>query len=68
MGISHRLIGEESPVAKAGIEALVKVQADEWDSCQNLRIILLFQASLIRRIRAKTHPGEVKQRCGNLKT
>jgi|GEM_PF-68605 len=48
-------------VAKAGIEALVKIQADEWESIQNLRINAIVPGIVNSPQRAKTHPGEVKQ-------
>lgn len=48
-------------VAKAGIEALVKVLADEWESMTNLRINTLIPGSVNSPQRIKTHPGEVKQ-------
>lgn len=48
-------------VAKAGIEALVKVQADEWESMSNLRINTIVPGIVNSPQRAKTHPGEIKQ-------
>ena len=48
-------------VAKAGIEALVKVQADEWEAMPNLRINTIVPGIVNSPQRAKTHPGEVKQ-------
>ena len=48
-------------VAKAGIEALVKVQADEWESMPNLRINTVVPGIVNSPQRAKTHPGEIKQ-------
>ncbi|MDR4517654.1 MAG: YciK family oxidoreductase [Nitrosomonas sp.] len=48
-------------VAKAGIEALVKQQADEWHVLPNLRINALIPGIVNTPQRAKTHPGEVKQ-------
>lgn len=48
-------------VAKAGIEALVKVQADEWEAMSNLRINTIVPGIVNSPQRAKTHPGEVKQ-------
>jgi NAD(P)-dependent dehydrogenase (short-subunit alcohol dehydrogenase family) len=48
-------------VAKAGVEALVKVQADEWESIANLRINALVPGIVNSPQRAKTHPGEIKQ-------
>ena len=48
-------------VVKAGIEALVKVQADEWESMPNLRINTIVPGIVNSPQRAKTHPGEIKQ-------
>ena len=48
-------------VAKAGIEALMKVQADEWESMSNLRINAIVPGIVNSPQRAKTHPGEIKQ-------
>lgn len=48
-------------VAKAGVEALVKVQADEWESMPNLRINTIVPGVVNSPQRAKTHPGEIKQ-------
>lgn len=48
-------------VAKAGIEALVKVQADEWGNIPNLRINAIVPGIVNSPQRAKTHPGEIKQ-------
>lgn len=48
-------------VAKAGIEALVKVQADEWEAMSNLRINAIVPGIVNSPQRAKTHPGEIKQ-------
>lgn len=48
-------------VAKAGIEALVKVQADEWEAMPNLRINTIVPGIVNSPQRAKTHPGEIKQ-------
>ena len=48
-------------VAKAGIEALVKIQADEWESMPNLRINTIVPGIVNSPQRAKTHPGEIKQ-------
>ncbi len=49
-------------VAKAGIEALAKVQADEWENMSNLRINVIVPGIVNSPQRAKTHPGEVKQK------
>ena len=48
-------------IAKAGIEALVKVQADEWEAMPNLRINTVIPGIVNSPQRVKTHPGEVKQ-------
>ncbi|MCH9638643.1 MAG: YciK family oxidoreductase [Betaproteobacteria bacterium] len=48
-------------VAKAGIEALVKIQADEWETIPNLRVNALVPGIVNSPQRAKTHPGEVKK-------
>lgn len=48
-------------VAKAGIEALVKLQADEWSVLPNLRINALIPGVVNTPQRAKTHPGEIKK-------
>jgi len=48
-------------VAKAGVEALVKIQADEWSRLPNVRINALIPGIVNTPQRAKTHPGEVKK-------
>jgi len=48
-------------VAKAGVEALVKILADEWDTIPNLRVNALIPGVVNSPQRAKTHPGEVKK-------
>jgi NAD(P)-dependent dehydrogenase (short-subunit alcohol dehydrogenase family) len=48
-------------IAKAGVEALVKVQAQEWEMLPNLRINTLIPGPVRSPQRARTHPGEVKQ-------
>ena len=48
-------------VAKAGVEALVKIQAQEWEMYTNLRINALIPGVVHTSQRTKTHPGEVKQ-------
>ncbi len=48
-------------VAKAGAEALVKIQAQEWEMLSNLRINILIPGPVHTPQRTKTHPGEVKQ-------
>ena len=48
-------------VAKAGVEALVKIQAQEWEMHSNLRINALIPGAVHTSQRTKTHPGETKQ-------
>lgn len=48
-------------VAKAGVEALMKIQADEWDALPNLRINAVVPGAVNSPQRVITHPGEVKQ-------
>lgn len=48
-------------VAKAGMEALAKVLADEWEAIPNLRINTLIPGIVNSPQRIKTHPGEIKQ-------
>jgi len=48
-------------VAKAGVEALVKIQAQEWEMHTNLRINALIPGAVHTSQRTKTHPGEAKQ-------
>ncbi len=47
-------------VAKAGVEALVKIQAEEWEAFPNMRINTLIPGVVNSPQRAKTHPGEEK--------
>ena len=47
-------------VAKAGVEALVKIQAQEWEILPSLRINTLIPGPVHTPQRTKTHPGEVK--------
>ena len=47
-------------VAKAGVEALVKIQAQEWEVYRNMRINALIPGPVHTSQRAKTHPGEAK--------
>lgn len=44
-------------VAKAGVETLVKIQAEEWEIYPNLRINALIPGAVNTPQRAKTHPG-----------
>src|SRR4051812_13336890 len=48
-------------VAKAAIEALVKIQAQEWEIFPNLRINVLIPGPVHTPQRTRTHPGEVKR-------
>ena len=48
-------------VAKAGIDALVKIQADEWEALPNLRINSIVPGVVNSPQRIKTHPGELKR-------
>ncbi|MGH8763176.1 MAG: SDR family oxidoreductase, partial [Nitrosospira sp.] len=48
-------------VAKAAAEALVKIQAQEWEMLPNLRINVLIPGPVHTPQRIRTHPGEVKQ-------
>lgn len=47
-------------VAKAGVEALVKIQSQEWELLPNLRINTLIPGPVHSPQRVKTHPGEIK--------
>ena len=46
-------------VSKAGVEALMKIQAAEWLSFPNLRANAVIPGPVASPSRAKTHPGEV---------
>ncbi len=48
-------------VAKAGVEAFAKVQADEWSASPSLRINVIVPGIVNTPQRAKTHPGEIKK-------
>ncbi len=48
-------------VAKAGLEAFVKIQAQEWEIFSNLRINVLIPGPVHTPQRTRTHPGEVKE-------
>ena len=48
-------------VAKAGVEVLVKIQAQEWEMFPNLRINCVIPGPVNTPQRARTHPAEVKQ-------
>jgi NAD(P)-dependent dehydrogenase (short-subunit alcohol dehydrogenase family) len=45
--------------SKAGLEALMKIQAAEWDKLANLRANVVIPGPVDSPLRAKTHPGEV---------
>lgn len=47
-------------VAKAAIEALVKIQAQEWEILPNLRINVLIPGPVHTPQRTRTHPAEIK--------
>ncbi len=46
-------------VSKAGVEALMKIQAAEWQALRNLRANAVLPGPVASPSRAKTHPGEV---------
>ena len=46
---------------QGGVEALVKIQAQEWEMHTNLRINALIPGVVHTSQRTKTHPGEIKQ-------
>jgi NAD(P)-dependent dehydrogenase (short-subunit alcohol dehydrogenase family) len=46
-------------VAKAGLEAFMKIQSAEWQAFPNLRANALLPGPVASPLRAKTHPGEV---------
>lgn len=48
-------------VAKAGLEVLVKIQAQEWEMLPNLRVNVIIPGPAHTPQRTRTHPGEVKQ-------
>ena len=47
-------------VAKAGLEALVKIQAQEWEMLSNLRVNVVIPGPVHTPQRTRTHPGEIK--------
>jgi NAD(P)-dependent dehydrogenase (short-subunit alcohol dehydrogenase family) len=56
-------------VAKAGVEALMKIQAAEWETLPNLRANVIVPGPVASPSRAKTHPGEIastQRQPGNL--
>lgn len=48
-------------VAKAGLEVLAKIQAQEWEMLANLRVNVIIPGPVHTPQRTRTHPGEVKQ-------
>ncbi|MCG7755355.1 MAG: YciK family oxidoreductase [Nitrosomonas sp.] len=48
-------------VANAGVHALMKIQADEWETLPNLRMNSIVPGIVNSPQRIMTHPGEVKQ-------
>jgi NAD(P)-dependent dehydrogenase (short-subunit alcohol dehydrogenase family) len=46
-------------VSKAGVEALMKIQAAEWQASPNLRANAVLPGPVASPSRTKTHPGEV---------
>ncbi|UJP06537.1 MAG: SDR family NAD(P)-dependent oxidoreductase [Nitrosomonas sp.] len=48
-------------IANSGIQALMKIQADEWDILPNLRINSIVPGLVNSPQRVITHPGELKQ-------
>ena len=46
-------------VAKSGVEALMKIQAAEWEKAPNLRANIIVPGPVASPSRAKTHPGEL---------
>jgi NAD(P)-dependent dehydrogenase (short-subunit alcohol dehydrogenase family) len=47
-------------VAKSGLTAYTKIQADEWSSIPSLRINLVVPGKVDSPCRARTHPGEAR--------
>ncbi len=48
-------------VAKTGVDALMKIQADEWEALPNLRINSIVPGVVNSPQRVITHPGEIKK-------
>jgi NAD(P)-dependent dehydrogenase (short-subunit alcohol dehydrogenase family) len=46
-------------VSKAGLETLVKIQADEWSGDERCRINTVVPGPINSPLRSKTHPGEL---------
>lgn len=49
-------------IAKAGVEAYVKMQSEEWTLFPNIRINALIPGPVHSPQRVKTHPGELKSK------
>ena len=49
-------------ISKAGLEMLVRIQAEEWDNAPNLRINAVVPGPVHSPQRQRTHPGEVKDK------
>ncbi len=47
-------------ISKGGVEMLVRIQAEEWDSAPNLRINAVVPGPVHSPQRLRTHPGETK--------
>lgn len=47
-------------ISKAGVEMLVRIQAEEWDATPNLRINAVVPGPVNSPQRLRTHPGELK--------
>jgi NAD(P)-dependent dehydrogenase (short-subunit alcohol dehydrogenase family) len=45
-------------VAKAGLLALTRIQAQEWESAANLRVNVVVPGPVDSPLRRQTHPGE----------
>lgn len=48
-------------VSKAGLEALMKIQAAEWSDARDLRVNAVVPGPVASPSRAKTHPGEMAE-------
>jgi len=49
-------------IAKAGVEMLVRIQAEEWDGTPGLRINAVVPGPVHSPQRQRTHPGELKDK------
>lgn len=47
-------------ISKAGVETLVRIQAEEWEATPNLRINAVVPGPVNSPQRLRTHPGELK--------